>query len=152
MKSIDGDLIKLSKQGKFDVIIHGCNCFLTFGKGIALQVKREFPEAYQQDKNTVYGDIKKLGTFTSAYIKKYHIIVINAYTQYDYRGFQNKINVDYSAVKKCFTKIKEMHGDKRIGIPMIGAGLAGGDWNKIYNIINDLGFDDLTLVKYNTNN
>lgn len=30
---------------------------------------------------------------------------------------------------------------------MIGTGLAGGDWNKISNIIDDLGFDDLTLVK-----
>lgn len=148
MKEINGDLIRLSKQGKFDVIVHGSNCFCTFGKGIALQVRREFPEAYQQDKNTVYGDTKKLGTFTSVYIKKYNIIVINAYTQYDYRGYQNKINVDYNAVKIVFTKIKEMHGDKRIGIPMIGAGLAGGDWNKISNIIDDLGFNDLTLVKY----
>lgn len=148
MKSIDGDLIKLSKQGKFDVMAHGSNCFCTMGKGIALSVRREFPEAYQQDKNTVYGDIKKLGNFTSAYIKKYHIIVINAYTQYDYRGYQNKINVDYNAVKSVFTKIKEIHGDKRIGIPMIGARLAGGDWSKISNIIDDIGFDDLTLVKY----
>ena len=33
---------------------------------------------------------------------------------------------------------------------MIGAGLAGGDWNKIEKIINDIGFNDITLVKYST--
>jgi O-acetyl-ADP-ribose deacetylase (regulator of RNase III) len=28
---IDGDLIKLAKEGKFDVIAHGCNCHSTMG-------------------------------------------------------------------------------------------------------------------------
>ncbi len=32
---INGDLIDLAKNGNFDVIIHGCNCFRTMGVGIA---------------------------------------------------------------------------------------------------------------------
>ena len=26
-QEIEGDLIKLAQEGKFDVIAHGCNCF-----------------------------------------------------------------------------------------------------------------------------
>jgi O-acetyl-ADP-ribose deacetylase (regulator of RNase III) len=32
MKVIKGDLIQLAKDGKFDLIVHGCNCFCTMGK------------------------------------------------------------------------------------------------------------------------
>jgi O-acetyl-ADP-ribose deacetylase (regulator of RNase III) len=27
IRYIDGDLVKMAKEGKFDVIAHGCNCF-----------------------------------------------------------------------------------------------------------------------------
>ena len=33
MNYIKGDLIKLFKDKHFDVLIHGCNCFCTMGKG-----------------------------------------------------------------------------------------------------------------------
>ena len=39
---VDGDLIKLAKVGKFDVIVHGCNCLSTMGAGIAPQMAAAF--------------------------------------------------------------------------------------------------------------
>ncbi len=45
MKIIKGDLIKLALDGKFDVIIHGCNCYCTMGAGFAKAIQAEFPEA-----------------------------------------------------------------------------------------------------------
>ena len=39
MKIIQGDLLQLAKQGDFDVIIQGCNCFCTMGAGIAKSIK-----------------------------------------------------------------------------------------------------------------
>lgn len=44
---------------------------------------------------------------------------------------------DYYALRCVFEKIKEGFPDKRIGFPMIGAGLAGGDWSKIKEIIKE---------------
>jgi O-acetyl-ADP-ribose deacetylase (regulator of RNase III) len=41
-QEIYGDLIELAKQGKFDVIAHGCNCFCTMGAGIAVPMKLAF--------------------------------------------------------------------------------------------------------------
>ena len=33
MRTIEGDLIGLAKAGHFDVIVHGCNCHNTMGRG-----------------------------------------------------------------------------------------------------------------------
>lgn len=149
MKVIKGDLIELAKQRKFDVIVHGSNCFFVMGAGIAKQIKQEFPEAYKADLETKKGDRSKLGRYSRAYNKEYNLIIINAYTQYGYWGSSGKVNADYKAIKEVFDKIYKTHNDKRIGIPMIGAGLAGGDWNIIESIIDDINFNDITLVKYN---
>lgn len=149
MKTIKGDLIKLALEGKFDVIVHGCNCFCTMGAGIARAIQTEFPEALTADKTTVKGNKNKLGTYTSATVTKYgkEITVINAYTQYHYRGRDGK--ADYKAIKKVFRKIKTGFSGKRIGYPKIGAGLAKGDWAIISEIIiKELKGEDHILVEY----
>ena len=141
MKEITGDLIKLALKGEFDVIIHGCNCFNTMGKGIAKQIKEVFPDAFYMDQRTKKGDKSKLGTFTyvSAMTKHKHFItIVNAYTQYDYNlKTGNKLKVDYNALRKVFKEIKTKFKGKKIGYPLIGAGLAGGDWNIISKIIDE---------------
>ena len=137
MKELEGDLIQFGKQGVFDVIIHGCNCFCTMGAGIAKGIKANFPEAYQADLQTEKGDKSKLGTFSIAEVKTEYgnLIVVNAYTQYNYKGKGRK--VDYEALRNVFEKIKQQFTGKRIGYPAIGAGLAGGDWAVISEIIGD---------------
>ncbi len=145
MKIIKGDLIKLAKEGKFDVIVHGCNCFHTMGAGIARQIKENFPVAYMADKDTPYGELNKLGTIS--YARHDLVFIVNAYTQYNFGGSDRMVN--YDAVRSCFVKIKKMFSGKRIGYPMIGAGLAGGDWNIISKLIDrELEGEDHTLVKY----
>lgn len=147
MKAIKGDLISLAKEGKFDVIAHGCNCMVTMGSGIAKSIKQHFPQAFQADIRTRKGDKKKLGTCTYATIVPMNLIVVNAYTQYDYRG--KGVKVDYDAVRKCMKWIVEHFPRARIGLPKIGAGLAGGDWNKIQHIIEEEMSDvDVTVVEY----
>ncbi|GBG14252.1 DNA gyrase subunit B [Novimethylophilus kurashikiensis] len=148
MKSITGNLIKLAKAGHFDVIVHGCNCFCTMGKGIAKSIKDEFPLAYEADCQTKYGDRNKLGTFTQAFIaeRPFAFTVVNAYTQFDYRGANN---ADYAAIRKAFRAIKGSFPNARIGYPMIGAGLAQGDWSVISGIIDEeLAGEDHTLVVF----
>jgi len=61
MKKISGDLIQLAKNGQFDLIAHGCNCFCTMGAGIAKAVKEVFPAAFEADEATQRGDRAKLG-------------------------------------------------------------------------------------------
>jgi O-acetyl-ADP-ribose deacetylase (regulator of RNase III) len=66
------------------------------------------------------------------------VTVVNAYTQY---GFgRNHVGgkmapIDYEALTMCMRKMNHVFKGKHIGLPQIGAGLAGGDWNRIKNII-----------------
>lgn len=148
--TLRGDLIKLGKQGKFDVIIHGCNCFNTMGAGFAKSIKKEFPQAFESDQSTTKGDARKLGDFSEATIileKATPLVVVNAYTQYNYGKNPSKIYCDYEAIRNVFRKIKTKFTGKRIGYPLIGGGLANGDWKIISQIINEeLWDEDHSLV------
>ena len=149
MKSFEGDLIQLAQEGSFDLIAHGCNCFCTMGAGIAKGVRAAFPEAYDADLATSKVDRAKLGTCSAAEAirDKWTLVVVNAYTQYDYRGRGTK--VDYEAVRSCMRWIRENYSGRRIGLPKIGAGLAGGDWERIAGIIDEeVPGEDVTIVEY----
>jgi O-acetyl-ADP-ribose deacetylase (regulator of RNase III) len=150
MKTIKGDLLALAHRGAFDVIAHGCNCMCEMGAGIAKGIKAKFPAAFEADRATAKGERAKLGTCTSAACPSAaggEVVVVNAYTQYDYRGAG--VKVDYDAVRSCMKWIAAHHRDGRIGLPKIGAGLAGGDWDTIARIIDEeLGECDVTVVEF----
>lgn len=154
MRTIEGDLLELAEKGRFNMIIHGCNCFNTMGSGIAVQIAHRFPQAVQADNETKHGDPFKLGRISQAYVPippGHHLTIVNAYTQFGYGKDQRYLN--YAAVGACFTHLARVYHEHRddllIGYPMIGAGLAGGDWDIISAIIDDAlkGFNH-TLVKY----
>jgi len=149
MKEIEGDLIQLAIEGQFDLIIHGCNCQCQMGKGIALTIKKKFPKAYEADCETEKGSREKLGTFSSASVKmnETEFTIINAYTQYHWRGAG--VKADYDAIRRVMRAVKQQYSGKRIGYPLIGAGLAGGDWSEISKIIEDeLSGENHTLVRF----
>ena len=142
---LKGDL--LEKIDEFNVIVHGCNCFCVMGAGIALQIKKKFPQAYMADLDTIAGDKSKLGTYTKAMHNQ--TTIINAYTQY---STTNEVNVDYNAIREVFTKLNKHYSGSLVGIPKIGAGLAGGDWDKIYDIISEVTPDlYIKVIEYESN-
>lgn len=131
---INSDLLK-EYQNNNTSIIHGCNCFHSFGAGIARSIKQYIPEAYEADKKTKYGDHFKLGDYS--YYEFNGQYCINAYTQFRYNRY--KIQVDYGAIFNVFYKLDKeqlIKPNEYYGIPKIGAGLAGGDWSVIENLIN----------------
>ena len=140
------DLLDAFDTNEVQTIIHGCNCFRSFGAGIAKSIKKRYPKAYEADLNTGHGDKNKLGHYSYAKLSDDKTI-INAYTQYAYG--RNKVNADYDAIRKVFILLEEKYRNSNmlIGIPMIGAGLAGGDWETISNIINDV-TPSLNIILY----
>jgi len=142
IKYIKGDLVRDAERD-FDVMAHGCNCYCTMGAGIALAVKRKYPEAAAVDKASSFADKEKLGTYTKW--SNDNITVVNMYTQWDYKG--REINADYDAIRNCMKLMKGQFSGKKIGLPLIGAGLAGGDWKLISEIIEqELTGEDVTVV------
>lgn len=132
-KEIQGNLITLAKEGKFDVIAHGCNCFCRMKRGIAPQMAEAFGcDSFPLESKKFEGDINKLGQIDCLLIydktldKQY--TVINAYTQYQW-GTQLK-PFDYEAFTLCMRKINNIFKGKNIGLPQIGSHLAGGIWSE----------------------
>ena len=168
MNRIDGDLIRLAKEGKFDVIAHGCNCMSTMGAGIAPQMAKAFGcDRFEMELGG--RDINKLGnidyqtfvlgekTIWSLEDAKNNrnepeLTVVNVYTQYNYgRNHYDGATApfDYEAFTLGMRKINSIFGGKHIGLPKIGAGLAGGDWERIEKIIEtELWFCEVTIVNY----
>lgn len=133
LKIIKGDLIAMAKNNEFDIIIHGCNCFNAMGAGIALQIANNFPDAKLADDETVRGDVGKLGTYTIGMHGR--LVILNAYTQYSTVTRDGQDVFEYNSFQRVLEKISTRFGCWRIGLPMIGMGLAGGDPAKIIPMI-----------------
>lgn len=158
LKIIQGDLIKLAKQGKFDMIFHGCNCFCTMGSGIARSISEEFPEAYLVDRGTTIGSATKLGTYTSAKISSMSndLWVYNLYTQYDFGT--EKVHFEYAAfeilLRKIEIQLSNCSNKYRLGFPLIGCGLAGGNPDTVTEMLEEFAYKvseyghSVTLVEY----
>jgi len=168
IKEIDGDLITLAKEGKFDVIVQGCNCLSTMGAGLAPQMAKAFGcDRFEME---LWGpNIQKLGNIDyETFVLGENAIwslkdgknnrnepelsVVNAYTQYRY-GRNHSDGVaqpfDYEAFTICMRKMNSEFKGKHIGMPKIGAGLAGGNWNRIEHIIQFTLEDcEVTIVNY----
>ncbi|WP_171176831.1 macro domain-containing protein [Ruegeria sp. HKCCD8929] len=148
MNRREGDLIALALQREFDVIVHGCNCFHTMDAGVAKFIARAFPEALAADRATKHGSRAKLGTVSVAQTVRdgHEITTVNAYTQHHWHGTGRL--VDYDALSACFELIALRFSTARIGYPMIGAGLAGGDWDEIAPLIDTalIGLDHTLVV------
>jgi O-acetyl-ADP-ribose deacetylase (regulator of RNase III) len=149
---IKGNLITLALNGEFDVITHGCNCQSAMKSGIApLMAKHFYCDKYKMELLGV--DINKLGNIDYETIvlgqnatwrlneyknnkNEKEIIVVNSYSQFDTKDYKTKVNLDYEALTLCFRKINNLFSGKKIGLPgLIGCGLAGGDENRVKDIV-----------------
>lgn len=173
-KEVTGDLITLAKDGQFDVVIHGANCQCLMGNGIAPLMADAFAvDHYWKEGKSWKGDVNKLGTidYGTFYTKKgepciaYSVnkdneilqakgykkcYAVNCYTQFDIG--RNTLTgapeaIDYEALILCLRKINHEFKGLHIGMPMIGCGLAKGEWTYVKKLIeNELKDCEVTIV------
>lgn len=135
-----GDVLKALKSGMIDAVAHGVNCSGGFGSGIAKQIMEEYPEvraSYIADFNM---GAWELGRIAPVRVNNFQYI-INCATQLRY-GHKPELQpkgmyCSYEAIKMVMQKLAAIRLGTVIGMPMIGAGLANGDWNIIEQIINE---------------
>lgn len=160
LKYVKGDLIQMVQVGEFDIIVHGANIHNTMGSGIAASIRTHLPAMWGADQATKAGDIRKLGHFSVAQLVEYETQTgnpfidrpfgINLYTQATMGGAGD--HVDYEGLERGLYALNMMFAEypvqPKIGIPKIGAGLGGGNWGRIEEIINSIGFADITCVEF----
>ena len=137
LKHAKGNLLDLAERGEFDIIVQGCNCFNAMGGGIAKEIRARYPEVAAVDAKTQRGDYNKLGNWTSELVIRNNgtsvFQVINAYTQYGVSTTKDMF--EYLAFGLILQKLSHQFEDKRIGLPYIGMGLAGGKKETILPMI-----------------
>lgn len=145
-KELKGDLLALAKSGQFDIICQGCNCQKIMGSGIAKQIREQFPEAYKVDRDDIRNALQRYGDLSHTYIGNHgNCHVLNLYTQYMPGPYFNIIAFESSLLKLKLILEK----DQKIGLPQIGAGIGGGDWEEIKLVIQRvLSEYDVTVVIY----
>jgi O-acetyl-ADP-ribose deacetylase (regulator of RNase III) len=133
LKRTKGNLLDLAEAGEFDIVVQGCNCFCTMGGGIAREIRERYPNVAYADDMTQTGDYNKLGNWTWDLAGPNEFVLINAYTQYNMSTGEDVF--EYSAFALILQKLEHAYGDKRIGLPYIGMGLAGGKKEVIIPLI-----------------
>lgn len=132
----------------FGIIVHGCNAQGVMGSGFAKQLKDKYPSAFDDYYNQYKTDGLELGSIVKSKINE-NLWILHAITQQDYGRDKNVKYVNYQAVKYAFTTVKGFAQDLRLPVhyPLIGAGLANGEWAIISDVI-ESAFDG-TLVEHN---
>lgn len=124
---VKGDLLSVTEG----IIIHGCNTKGVMGAGVAKQIKDKYPMCFD-----IYSHSTKLLGSISWYRHHTSLYVGNAITQEYYSTEKRQVN--YVAIAKVFDQVCQYgNTDLAIHFPKIGAGLGGGDWNIIEELIND---------------
>lgn len=126
------------------------------GSGIAKEVKARFPGAFKVYRDAFEQHIKdgfeslEIGTITTFAPEK-ELIIVNAVTQQDYGRKPGHVYVDYDAMHACFTKIKVIAVEQNmpVNFPLIGCGLANGDWKIVSAIIEDALGPDIEKILWN---
>lgn len=121
------------------IIVHGVNCRGRMGAGIALAIRKKYPQVF--DSYIRYGDALRwrhnflLGEVDFVRITD-RLTIANAFIQEDY-GHENKRYASYDAIDRCFATINQYANKLHLPVkyPKIGAGLAGGCWDIISTII-----------------
>jgi O-acetyl-ADP-ribose deacetylase (regulator of RNase III) len=131
----EGCLIEAFKADEVEAIAHQANCQNTMGSGVAKALRAAFPEIYEADCQTVKGDYSKLGSLSWT-INEYGML-FNLYGQFNY-GYDGEQYTDLEALESSFN-IMNMFLDAasvtKVGLPKIGAGRGGADWDDIEDII-----------------
>ena len=131
---INGNIFK----GDADIICHQVNTHGIMGAGIALQIKEKFPDVYEvyKEKCREFSkyDINPLGHVLYCRTRYSNVIIANLFSQIG-------MSTDYSAIKNCLQSIYNdcKKYNETVAIPYkIGCGIAVGDWNKVYDIIEEM--------------
>lgn len=117
------------------VIAHGCNARGVMGSGVARAIRARHPAAYAAYRAAFEAAGLKPGDVVWADLPE--VTVANMITQNGFGG-DGRRYVDYDAVAACVRELDRRaraEGWHEIALPLVGAGLGGGEWPTIAAIL-----------------
>lgn len=134
-----------------DVIAHQTNIEGAMGAGVALAIKKLFPDVYKEYRILCNSKPASELMGTVQYVKlPSGQMLANLFAQSLTPQFdEGRRCTDYDALRKCFVALNNNDKIKSIAIPYrIGSALGGGDWGIVLDIIIDACPDkDITIYK-----
>lgn len=139
----EGDATNGPKKGSPIIIAHVTNDKGGWGMGFVKHLSHRWPEPearYRESK-------PELGTVDFVRVAD-DITVANMCAQRGYKAPDNPVPLDYDALDACLCWLSTAASGlcAEIHMPRIGAGLAGGDWK----IIEDLIYDRLVRIDHHS--
>lgn len=125
-----------------DVIAHCVNCQFVMGSGVAKALKEKWPEIYNNyinlGKTIAYNNSAEWLGYCQLVKLSNNNYCANLFGQ-NYFGRDGRQYISYDALKKSLLNLRndmEANNLQSVAFPYkIGAGLAGGDWQIISDII-----------------
>jgi O-acetyl-ADP-ribose deacetylase (regulator of RNase III) len=130
VKFVSGDL--LADEG-ITAFAHGCNTKGAMGAGIAKDIKKLFPNNYSDYRQACLN-----GAFHPGYVRVYSENgkeIYNLATQSEF-GEAKLEHIRHSLINAC--AIASAQGITKIGMPRIGAGLGGLEWEDVKKVIQEV--------------
>lgn len=142
---LTGDATLPQKEGQ-KILCHVVNTEGGWGAGFVLAASKRWPEPeqrYQQWMKDTGGPVlarRQLGLIQTVPVTD-DITVVNMLCQLGYR-YTERRPLRYGHLAACLVYVAEYMSDhtprSSVHMPRIGAGLAGGDWDVIESIIEDI--------------
>lgn len=136
-----GDLLGAPER----FLLHGCNARGVMGSGVAKLIRQRWPRAYEDYRKAFEEDGLRTGQVI--WVDVGDKVVANAITQPTYG--RSGVHLDYEALRAVMREVeaaadgvsdsegRDLGPVTAIAMPLIGAGLGGGDWRRIAAIIEE---------------
>lgn len=148
IKIVNGNIL----NAKENIIGHQVNCIGVMGAGLAKQIRNKYPVVFKEYKKFVDSQSNKYNLLGAQQLvsiseQKY---ISNLFGQKGIGRFQQQS--DYEALESSLTKLLYLAETSNLSVALphgVGCGLAGGDWDIVYEIIDKV-FQDygVTLYKF----
>ena len=139
-------------NGNEKIICHQTNCLGIMGGGIALQVRNRYPEVYKKYSElcSLYKDRTERLMGNVQFVETNDgKIIANCFGQ---NGIGNGVQTDYNDLYECLKSVKTYAEEHLVTVSIpynIGCGLAGGDWNIVSSMIEEIfGDSDVPCTIY----
>lgn len=128
------------------IILHGVNCQGVMGSGVAKIIRDRYPEAYDDYRKIHENGGISLGNIYPVTTKG-GVTIINAATQFSYGRDPTVRYASYDAIARAMRILNNTYYNKRVAMPMIGAGLGNAKWSIVETIIKEYA-PDVEIVVY----